>query len=564
MSSMQQQEYHHIVNNIRSAIGVLELDKSSQLYRDALSICNYLENPVFRIAVFGPFNYGKSTLLNALLGKRTLPIDLIPTTGAAITIKYGEVPYTRIKLLDGREIGEWGTDILKQFAILDAQRQMRSDVASVQVLCPHPFLKTGVELLDLPGTNDREAQDALVRDQLLTADLVIQILDARKLMTLGERENLRDWLIDRGIKTVVFVVNFLNLLDPEDQKQVYNRLLFVAESFRSELPSNISNLYRVDALPALRARLKGDGAAVQTTGLPMFESALQSIVAVQQEKLEVRFPRVEAIASQVKNGLQVKAQAIATEIEAVETKRTAKSEIRKKAQKLIQKGFSASISDFQSWLYLPKLLNRYQSEVALRLEQGTFSTWERGVFKDAITQYQQTIVKWVHQACEFFECTQPADLYISFPDQPQVLIPEQIQQPTNSKQSGDVAPVALTSGLGWLLGGPVGAAVVGGATYLLNQINQITDSEQPEAPAYDPEQLKQAYTDAASDYLTRFSTQAFSTLRDYEEAAGKSINSQLTEEPLKLTTQHHQLQLLQALLDNLNQELESLRGRLGV
>ncbi|EAM52207.1 hypothetical protein CwatDRAFT_5335 [Crocosphaera watsonii WH 8501] len=37
-----------------------------------------------------PFNYGKSTLLNALLGEKTLPIDLIPTTGAAIYVKYGE------------------------------------------------------------------------------------------------------------------------------------------------------------------------------------------------------------------------------------------------------------------------------------------------------------------------------------------------------------------------------------------------------------------------------------------------------------------------------------------
>lgn len=557
---MQQQEiYHHLVGNLRSVLGVLELDKNSQLYRDTLSICDYLQEPIFRIAVFGPFNYGKSTLLNAILGNRTLPIDLIPTTGAAIHVRYGNEPHTRITLIDGTEISESGTDVLKRFAILDDQRQMRGDVASIYVYCLHPLLQTGVERLDLPGTNDREEQDALVRDQLLTADLVVQVLDARKLMTLGERENLRDWLIDRGIKTVIFVVNFLNLLEPEDQKQVYNRLLFVAESFRAELPTNISNLYRVDALPALRARLKGDGAAVQATGLPMFESALQTIVAVQQEKLAVRFPRVEAIASQVKTALQAKAQAIATELEAAENKRTTKIEIKQKAQKLIQKGFSASVSDFQSWLYLPKLIDCYQSEVASALQQGSFSTWERGVFKNAIAEHQRAVVKWVHQACEFFECSQPADLWISFPEQPQVFLPEQPQQPTGSKQSNDVVPVALTSGLGWILGGPMGAAVVGGATYLLNQITQTTEPEQPAVSAYYLEQLKDAYADAASDYLTCFSTQAFSTLRQYEEIVEKIINYQVTEKPLKRTIQHHQLQLLETLLDNLNHELESVR-----
>jgi spermidine synthase len=113
----------------------------------------------------------------------------------------------------------------------------------------------------------------------------------------------------------------------------------VAESFRAELPSNISTLYRVDALPALRARLKGDGAVVKTTGLPMFESALETIVAVQQEKLAVRFPRVEAIASQVKSALQAKVQAITTELEAPENKRNAKIEIKQKAQKLNSKRF---------------------------------------------------------------------------------------------------------------------------------------------------------------------------------------------------------------------------------
>ena len=562
---MQQQDvYQTLVSNLRSAIGVLELDRTSPLYRDAVSICDYLEDPIFRIAVVGPFNYGKSTLLNAILGNRTLPIDLIPTTGAAIHVRYGNELHTRITLTDGQEISESGTSVLKRFAILDDQRRMRGDVSSVQVFCPHPFLQTGVELVDLPGTDDREAQDALVRDKLLTADLVIQVLDARKLMTLYERENLRDWLLDRGIKTVVFVANFLNLLEPEEQKQVYNRLLFVAESFRADLPNNISNLYRVDALPALRARLKGDGSAAQSSGLAMFESALQTIVAVKQEKQDIRFPRVQAIANQIKTALQAKEQAISTEVEAAEIKRKTKLEIKHKAQKLIQKGFSASVSDFQSWLYLPKLINGYQSELAKALEQGIFSTWERGEFQHAIADYQQSIVKWVHQACEFFDFPHPPDLSIQFPEQPQVILPQPPQPPSSSKSSDEVAPVALTTGLGWILGGPVGAVMAGGATYLLNKLNQNSELIQTDTSASYLEQVQDAYSLAARDYLTRFSTQAFSILEQYEKTAQKIINSQITEEPAKLTTQHYQLQLLQTLLDNLNQELEVVRARLSL
>ncbi|MEJ1934295.1 dynamin family protein, partial [Nostoc sp. NIES-2111] len=191
-------EYEGLVEGLKSASGLLELERTSKLYRDVMSVCDYLVNPNFRIAVFGPFNYGKSTLLNAMLGSQTLPIDLIPTTGAAITVKYGSSVRSRIMLVDGTEVYRSGTEVLQQFAILDGNRQMRQDVASVEVFCPHPFLETGVEFVDLPGTNDREEQDNLVKEQLLSADLVVQLLDARKLMTLGERENLRDWLLDRG------------------------------------------------------------------------------------------------------------------------------------------------------------------------------------------------------------------------------------------------------------------------------------------------------------------------------------------------------------------------------
>ncbi|MFB2974845.1 dynamin family protein [Microseira sp. BLCC-F43] len=557
---MQQPEnYHNLANNLRFALGILELDKTSQVYRDATLICNYLENPTFRIAVFGPFNYGKSTLLNAMLGQRTLPIDLIPTTGAAIRVKYGEELQTRITLKDGRKISEQGTDILKQFAILDDNRRMREDVAEVEVFCHHPFLQTGVEFLDLPGTNDREEQDNLVRDQLLSADLVIQLLDARKLMTLGERENLRDWLLDRGIKTVVFVVNFLNLMEPEEQKQIYSRLRFVAESFRSDLPDNFSNLYRVDALPALRARLKGDASAIQTTGLSAFESALQSIVAIQQEKSgSCRVGRVDAIATQLTQSLQTKYQTISTELEAAQTKHNTKIQIQQKAEKLIKQGFETSLTELRNWLSLSNLLNRYQSEAAAALGQNQFKTWETEFFQPALVKHQQEIVKWVQQACEFFNQESPGDLIISLPTSPEISLPSPpTNKPKISEDLTDTAPVAVATGLGWVLGGPVGAAVVGSAAYLLNR--NVKQDKPNNSVAYQ-NQAAQICADAAQDYLTRFSNEALTTLSQYEEKAQKVINFQIPAEPIEITNKRYQQNLLHNCWENLQRELEAVKG----
>ena len=72
-----------LVSLLRRSVGLLD-DVYSELKADIIVACDRINNPTYRVAVFGPFNYGKSTLLTALLGEKTLPMDLVPPTGAAI------------------------------------------------------------------------------------------------------------------------------------------------------------------------------------------------------------------------------------------------------------------------------------------------------------------------------------------------------------------------------------------------------------------------------------------------------------------------------------------------
>ncbi|MDX2215353.1 MAG: dynamin family protein [Oculatellaceae cyanobacterium bins.114] len=549
---MEQDTCQTLLNHLQTAVSLLELSADTPLRREVNLLANVVNRSSFRIAVFAPFNYGKSTLLNALLGERTLPIDLIPTTGAAIAVRYGSELRSRIVFQDGTTIDEAGTDILKQFAVLDGDRRMREDVVSVEVTCPHPFLQMGVELIDLPGTDDQDAQDALVREQLLTADLVVQVLDGRKLMTLGEREHLRDWLLDRGITTVIFVVNFLNLLEPEDQKQVYNRLRFVAESFRAKLPAGVSNLYRVDALPALRSRLQGDLAQAQATGLPMFETALQHVVhSLQGQPSETRLPRLQAIATQVQQALRDKMTAIAATAPTFDEKELQRVHIKRKAQGLIQQGFSKSIAELQTWLALPNLLDRYHAAATVALQQFEFANWVTLSLKPDWVLHQQAVVDWVYKACDFFGQARPADLWVMFPEEPTVVLPD-VSPQTPKASSGDVAPVAIATGLGWVFGGPIGAAVLGGASYLINKSGgtEVGNPISADALSYQVEQL---YRNAAQDYLKRFSTTAVSALQRYEAIATPIISCPIPDPPAQDSQQHYQIQLIQFALENLEQ-----------
>src|SRR6476660_5374268 len=50
-----------------------------------------IEGDVFRIAVVGEFKRGKSTLINALMGREILPADVLPCSATVNRVTYGLV-----------------------------------------------------------------------------------------------------------------------------------------------------------------------------------------------------------------------------------------------------------------------------------------------------------------------------------------------------------------------------------------------------------------------------------------------------------------------------------------
>lgn len=546
----QENQWQDISDRLKTLIAILELDSTSSLAQDAIALTDFLSKTTLQIAVFAPFNHGKSTLLNALLGQKALPIDLIPSTGAAITIKYGKDITTKITFQDGTERIATNTKILQEYAILDGERRMRNDLQAVEVTCNYPLLKQGVELLDLPGTNDREAQDNLVKEKLFTADLIIQVLDGRKLMTLLERENLRDWLQARGIKTVIFVVNFLNLLEPEDQKKVYNRFKFVAESFRSDLPEGISNLYRVDALPALRARIKGDYHTVMETGLINLEAALQTIVKTQRQQPEAKLTRITIVSEKLIQAAREKQNNLQDNIKKEQQKQEQQIQIKQKAAQLIKQGLQSSITEFKNWLDLPNLLQNQQAKLAIALQQNNLQNW-KNEFKKTVSSYQQAIIEWLTKSQDFFSIEQSVKLIIKFPELPEIAKENFTANTVNNNNFEQNIPAELDR----VFERAMKTILSSNGRELFTNFTQKTASE----PKVKPQKsLSQLYADAAEEYLTTFSEQGLISLKKYQNQAEKLINYQPQTISQATTQEEHQLQLLESTIYNLQQELNNI------
>ena len=184
-------------------------------------------------------------------------MDLVPLTGTAIRIRYGDTLYTTVRATDGTMQEGPGRALLDTFGVLGTDHSLRTDVADIEVRVPQAFLQAGVELVDLPGTNDQSAQEAFVKLQLLRVDLVIFVLDGTAAWTLADKIKTEEWLHQRGIEDVVYVVNYMNLLAGDDPAIIWQHVQDQAQRLHCQASTPLDLAYRVDALPALRAAIKG-------------------------------------------------------------------------------------------------------------------------------------------------------------------------------------------------------------------------------------------------------------------------------------------------------------------
>jgi GTPase SAR1 family protein len=206
------------------------------------------------LVVFGEFNRGKSTLINALLGRVVLPAKLVPTTGHITSVLHGAPEEVRIRFLDGR----WENTSLGQLDSFSSLNDglARDDIDAIEVAVQAELLQDGLVLVDTPGVSDAAYLTTRARTAVEQADLVIFLLDATQLLGDYERQLAVDWITKELDKPLVPVVNRMNLVEDHDQGPLRERIDRWA---RQHLPPVLGRpWFEVNALGALRHAL-GNG-----------------------------------------------------------------------------------------------------------------------------------------------------------------------------------------------------------------------------------------------------------------------------------------------------------------
>ena len=141
-----------------------------------------------RVLVVGEAKRGKSTLINALIGREVLPAGVTPLTSVATAVRYGDDPRVQARFADGHEEKQPLT-VLPDLVTERGNPGNRRRVADVTVYLDAPMLADGVELVDTPGTGSVfELDTAAAHAALETMDAAVFVLAADPPVSAAERE----------------------------------------------------------------------------------------------------------------------------------------------------------------------------------------------------------------------------------------------------------------------------------------------------------------------------------------------------------------------------------------
>jgi GTP-binding protein EngB required for normal cell division len=165
----------------RQALENLELvaneRKQEGILAEAREVREALARRRFNVAVMGQFKRGKSTLINALLGRDDLlPTDVAPITTAITTVEHGPTERASVRFEDGRE-EEIGVDQVRLFVSEEENPGNRKGVRVVRIELPAPLLTSGIRLVDTPGVGSVfESNSEVTRSFLPRIDVAVVVL----------------------------------------------------------------------------------------------------------------------------------------------------------------------------------------------------------------------------------------------------------------------------------------------------------------------------------------------------------------------------------------------------
>lgn len=177
------------------------------------------------VVLTGPARAGKSTLLNALVGREVSPVGRLPTTSVSIIVTAGAHDEAEVVLVGNERIrGAATATFLEQYATQDKNPDNQKGVRMVVVRLVNELLNRGVAYADAPGLHDPSADIRTVTETALrSAHAILYVLDVSPAKNGGfsiSNHHVQDLTQLRGMAERLFIIlNKADVLSSAEQEE---------------------------------------------------------------------------------------------------------------------------------------------------------------------------------------------------------------------------------------------------------------------------------------------------------------------------------------------------------
>lgn len=231
---------------------LIQLEKTSDLTsisnfkRDLVSFKNRLNDDELRIAVVGEFSSGKSTFINALIGKDILKHATIETTAVITRIvnvdRKSSLCYTgKVIFRNGREKVLKDLNSIKEYtSTFSSTYDVVKEINAVEIYVPLLNTKQNVVIIDTPGLNGIENGHREQTVELIKNAHFCTYLLQRRGISDSDRAFLN--YIKQYQNNFIIVQNFIDTFNEAEGESVQEKIKEQAEILRDKVFNSDKNI----------------------------------------------------------------------------------------------------------------------------------------------------------------------------------------------------------------------------------------------------------------------------------------------------------------------------------
>lgn len=177
----------------------------------------------FSLVVLGDFKRGKSTIINAILGKSIAPVNVAPETFTINSISYGETPSAEAVLSNGQRIMLTADDLQRE-RLEKLTRAFPESLEYIDIRDNAEILKE-IRIVDTPGLSDLDCLDKQVQDYLVNADAIVYVASALSPFSESEQFFLATHIRPMSFSKLFVLVNMIDAMGSmKDIEKIINRV----------------------------------------------------------------------------------------------------------------------------------------------------------------------------------------------------------------------------------------------------------------------------------------------------------------------------------------------------